>query len=52
MMLFLSLAIFVKRLFQNEMSQGMNAFYGDGSPIPNKDMEAVRNAVWKNSVCT
>ena len=51
MALLLWFAIFVKRLFQKENEQGMNAFYGDGSNIPNKDMEAVRNAVWKNTVC-
>jgi len=51
MALLLWFAIFVERLFQKENEQGMNAFYGDGSNIPNKDMEAVRNAVWKNTVC-
>jgi alpha-ketoglutarate-dependent taurine dioxygenase len=28
----------------------MDCTYGDGSPIPERDMEAVREAVWKNLV--
>eukprot|EP00698_Gefionella_okellyi_P016616 TRINITY_DN4764_c0_g1_i2.p2 TRINITY_DN4764_c0_g1~~TRINITY_DN4764_c0_g1_i2.p2 ORF type:complete len:382 (-),score=52.06 TRINITY_DN4764_c0_g1_i2:472-1617(-) len=42
--------IWLKRLFQKETDQGMNALYGDGTLISDKDMEAVRTAVWKNTV--
>jgi len=31
--------------------QAMHCTYGDGSPIPDEDMEAVRDAIWKNLVC-
>lgn len=30
----------------------MHCTYGDGGPIPKSDMEAVRDAIWKNQVIT
>ncbi|MBL8634263.1 MAG: TauD/TfdA family dioxygenase [Myxococcales bacterium] len=32
--------------------QAMQALYGDGTPIPDSDMEAVRDAIWRNMVVT
>ena len=33
-----------------ESDQAMHCTYGDGSPITDDDMEAVRDAIWKNMV--
>lgn len=38
----------VQRLVQSEDDLAMHCTYGDGSPIPLADMEAVRDAIWKN----
>ena len=38
------------RLTQTEDEAAMHCTYGDGSPIPASDMEAVREAFWKNLV--
>lgn len=31
--------------------QAMHCTYGDGSPIPDADMDRVRDAIWRNLVC-
>ena len=38
--------------FRNPDDLPMHCTYGDGSPIPDSDMEAVRDAIWKNQVVT
>ncbi len=30
--------------------QAMDCTYGDGAPIPDQDMEALRDAIWKNLI--
>jgi alpha-ketoglutarate-dependent taurine dioxygenase len=40
----------LKRLAQRDDEQAMHCTYGDGSPIPAADMEAVREAIWANLV--
>ena len=40
----------VKRLTTPSDDQSMHCTYGDGSPISDDDMEAVRDAIWKNMV--
>jgi hypothetical protein len=35
---------------QGAEEQAMHCTYGDGSPIPDSDMDAVRDAIWKNMV--
>lgn len=37
-----------QRAFRDEDEQAMGATYGDGTPIPDADMEAVRDAIWAN----
>ena len=50
--LFARLAATYKRWRQSDTEQAMQALYGDGSPIPDADMEAVRDAIWHNLVVT
>jgi alpha-ketoglutarate-dependent taurine dioxygenase len=38
----------VQRSLLDEDELAMHCTYGDGSPIPLSDMEAVRDAIWKN----
>jgi alpha-ketoglutarate-dependent taurine dioxygenase len=40
------------RLARAEKDLGMYCTYGDGTPIPDSDVEAVRDAIWKNLVAT
>lgn len=40
----------VKGMTQADEAAGMHCTYGDGSPIPVADMDAVRDAIWKNLV--
>lgn len=40
----------LKRLTTESADQAMHCTYGDGSPIPDADMEKVRDAIWKNMV--
>jgi alpha-ketoglutarate-dependent taurine dioxygenase len=37
-----------QKLVRSEDELAMNCTYGDGSPIPDADVEAVRDAIWKN----
>ena len=39
-----------KRAFVRPDDQAMDSTYGDGSPISDAEMEAVRDAIWKNLV--
>jgi len=50
--LFLILAVvyFFRRLLQKEEDQGMNALFGDGTPITSSEAEQVREAIWNNLV--
>lgn len=41
-----------QRRFRNSEDLPMHCTYGDGTIIPDSDMEAVRDAVWKNLVIT
>ena len=41
-----------KRWRLRDEEQAMQALFGDGSPIPDSDMEAVRDAIWRNLVVT
>ena len=50
--LFARLAATYKRWRQSDTEQAMQALYGDGTPIPDADMEAVRDAIWHNLVVT
>lgn len=38
----------LQRRLKSDEEQAMQCTYGDGSPIPDSDMEAVRDAIWKN----
>ena len=40
----------LKGLLQSESEAAMHCTYGDGTPISAADMEAVRDAFWKNLV--
>lgn len=42
--------VFVKRRSTPPDAQAMHCTYGDGSPISDADMDAVRDAIWKNLV--
>lgn len=42
--------VFLKRRLTSPLDQGMHCTFGDGTPIPDQDMEAVRDAIWKNMV--
>ena len=42
----------VERRLRNPESLPMHCTFGDGSPIPDADMESVRTAIWKNLVIT
>jgi hypothetical protein len=42
-------AVRVKARTQGE-EQAMHCTYGDGTPIPDRDMDAVRDAIWHNQV--
>lgn len=41
----------VRRRLLAPEDQAMSCSYGDGSPIPDEDMERVRDAIWRNLVC-
>ncbi len=43
-------AVFFKRRLTPAEDQAMHCTYGDGSPIPDRDMEQVRDAIWRNLV--
>lgn len=47
---FSSVMVRARRAFVAPDDQAMDCTYGDGSPIPDADMEAVRVAIWKNMV--
>ncbi len=40
----------MKRRTLRDEDQAMHCTYGDGTPIPDTDMEAVREAIWRNMV--
>lgn len=40
----------VRRRFSSDDELPMNVTYGDGTPIPDADLERVRDAIWKNLV--
>lgn len=40
----------IKRITQKESDVAMHCTFGDGTPIPASDMDAVRDAIWKNLV--
>jgi pimeloyl-ACP methyl ester carboxylesterase/alpha-ketoglutarate-dependent taurine dioxygenase len=40
----------MKRRRVSDDDQAMHATFGDGTPIPDADMDAVRDAIWKNMV--
>lgn len=40
----------VKSMWQSADEAGMHCTFGDGSPIPTSDMDAVRDAIWRNLV--
>jgi hypothetical protein len=44
-------AVFLKSRLSPADDQAMHCTYGDGSPISDEDMEAVRDAIWRNLVC-
>jgi alpha-ketoglutarate-dependent taurine dioxygenase len=43
-------AVTVKKYATALEDQAMHCTYGDGTPIPDQDMDRVRDAVWKNMV--
>jgi alpha-ketoglutarate-dependent taurine dioxygenase len=47
---FSALLVSARRAFVRPDYQAMDCTFGDGSPIPDGDMEAVRDAIWKNMV--
>jgi hypothetical protein len=44
------LLVIIKRLFTSPYDQPLNTLYGDGSEIPDRDMERVRDVVWKHMI--
>lgn len=42
--------VFSKKHFTKTEDQAMHCTFGDGTPIPDGDMEAVRDAIWQNMV--
>jgi hypothetical protein len=44
-------AVRLRAAFQDPMDQAMHCTFGDGTPIPDEDMDQVRDAIWKNMVC-
>jgi hypothetical protein len=40
----------IKERLVAEEDQAMHCTYGDGSPISNREMDLVRDAIWKNLV--
>lgn len=38
----------LQRRLKSDDDQAMQCTFGDGTPIPDSDMEAVRDAIWKN----
>jgi hypothetical protein len=48
--LFAETMIALKRRTQAPEDQAMHCTYGDGSAIPDADMDRVRDAIWKNMV--
>ena len=47
---FASVMVFLKRRLTADEDQAMHCTYGDGTPIEDRDMEAVRDAIWQNLV--
>jgi alpha-ketoglutarate-dependent taurine dioxygenase len=47
---FSSLMVAAKRAFVKSDDQAMECTFGDGSPILDREMEAVRAAIWKNMI--
>jgi hypothetical protein len=43
-------AVLFKRAFTRTEDQVLHCTFGDGSPIPDEDMERVRDAIWQNMV--
>lgn len=46
--LFAKTLVGAQRLLKDDADQAMHCTFGDGTPIPDADMEAVRDAIWKN----
>jgi alpha-ketoglutarate-dependent taurine dioxygenase len=44
------IGVFLKRLRGSSLEHPMHSTYGDGSEIPDSDMERVRDAIWRNLV--
>ena len=47
---FSSLMVAAKRAFVKSDDQAMECTFGDGSPISDNEMEAVRAAIWKDMI--
>jgi alpha-ketoglutarate-dependent taurine dioxygenase len=47
---FAQAVVFLKKRATPVEDQAMHCTYGDGSPIPDQDMDRVRDAIWKNMV--
>ena len=47
---FASAAVGFKSRAVDALDQAMHCTFGDGSPIPDSDMDRVRDAIWKNMV--
>ncbi len=43
-------AVRLRGALQGPMDQAMHCTFGDGTPIPDGDMDKVRDAIWKNMV--
>jgi pimeloyl-ACP methyl ester carboxylesterase/alpha-ketoglutarate-dependent taurine dioxygenase len=43
-------AVRVRSRTSGDLDQAMHCTYGDGTPIPDGDMDRVRDAIWKNMV--
>jgi len=43
-------AVTLKRLTQGTLEQAMHCTYGDGTPITDEDLEAVRDVMWRHLV--
>lgn len=47
---FAEASVLLKRRTSSPLEQAMHCTYGDGSEIPDADMEKVRDAIWRNLV--
>lgn len=45
---FAAAMVAAKRRLRSDEEQAMYSSYGDGSPIPRRDLSALRDAIWKN----